>query len=93
MSYSIGRSQDLSKRLEELRPILAEKEASSGYLKFFDEFLGECELGLALHAVSDYLLEKGIPGPDDQTIDRIRVLHDALDISDDCVERLRAKIA
>jgi hypothetical protein len=93
MSTSIGRSQDLANRLEDLRHILTGKPEAAGYLKFFDDFLEEGEFGLALHAVCDYLLEPDVPAVDGPTMERIRYLHTSMEIRDECVDQLNAKIA
>lgn len=92
MSTSVNRSRDLANRLQDLRAILAGKPEATGYLKFFDEFLGEGEFGLALHAVCDYLLEPGVPPVDGPTIERIRSLHASMEMTDECVDQLNAKM-
>ena len=78
--------------MSELRPILERGENASGYLALFDESVRESELGLALHAVCDYLLEPGPASPESGIIENIRSLHGSMRIEDDCVDRLRQKV-
>jgi len=88
-----GRSDNLANEVGELRHILTEKADASGYLKFFDEFLGEHEFGLALHAVCDYLLESEVERIDCVTLEQIEALHSSMSVIDDCVQRMRTKVA
>jgi hypothetical protein len=65
-----------------------------GFLNLFDEFMRENELGLALDVVCDFILGPDSPRIDGATIDRLEALHLAMNMKDDCVERLRrAKLA
>ncbi len=81
----------LRSRITELRPILADRDDASGYLSLFDEFVLECELGLALQCVCDYLNEPHVPAPDAATIERLEELHSTMEMGDDCVDLLRSK--
>jgi hypothetical protein len=91
MSAPIDRYRQLAAEVSELRPNIVGRENASGYLALFDEFVRECELGLALHAVCDYLLESGSPRPGPSVIERIDALHRSMKIQDDCVDRLRQR--
>jgi hypothetical protein len=91
MNDRTRRIEELRDNVGELRPVLAEGSNAEGYLTLFDEFVPECELGLALHSVCDYLLEPGTPPAAAETINRIQALHAAMEIEDDCMERLMAK--
>ncbi len=93
MGDEIRRFDELRARVEQLRPILADKQDAYGYLSLFDEFVREAEFGLALHAVCDCLLEPETPRPEPTTVERIRALHALMEIEDDCLDRLRQKAA
>ena len=87
----IDRFRRLATKLGELRPILLGGDNAGGYLDLFDRFLEHNELGLALHAVCDYLLEPASPSPEISMIENILTLHQSMEIEDDCVDRLRRK--
>jgi hypothetical protein len=82
--------ENLRERLRDLRPVLLRNPCSQSYLEFFDEWVREYEFDLALHAVCDYLLEQNTV-PENITIEQISSLHEAMDIQDECVNRLRLK--
>jgi hypothetical protein len=82
---------DLSCRLRRLRPLLTEPKGPS-YIDLFDELVRECEFGLALETLCDYLrLESPCRPvlPDD--IQQIEALHMLMQVDDDCVPALRQK--
>jgi hypothetical protein len=85
------RYRELAARVGELRPNLIGYENAIGYLAIFDEFVRECERGLAVHTVCDYLLEPGTPRPETTVIERIQELHLSMKLDDDCVHRLHEK--
>ena len=91
ISAPIDRYRQLAAEVSELRPNIVGRENASGYLALFDEFVRECELGLALHAVCDYLLESGSPRPEARVIERVHTLHRSMGIEGDCVDRLRQR--
>ena len=91
MNNQLDRIQDLRNSVNELRSILAEGPGGDRYLTLFDEFVRECEIGLALHNICDYLLDPGRPAGSPGTIERIRKLHEVMEIHDDCLERLNAR--
>lgn len=91
MGDQVKRIEEMRNSVNELRSVLAEGQGAEGYLALFDEFVRECELGLALHNVCDYLLEPGTPATSARTLERIRRLHGDMEIEDDCLERLKAK--
>jgi hypothetical protein len=78
-------------KLLELRSDIAMPQDARGYCELFDEFVRECEFGLALHAVCDYLLEPLTPAVGEATTERIQALHESMKILDDCVAKLRQK--
>ena len=82
--------QNLKNSVAQLRPIL-ERPGQAGYLTLFDEFVDQDEFGLALHCVCDYLLEPQTAAPDTSTLERIALLHSAMQIGDECIELLREK--
>jgi len=82
--------EKLKADLKALRGVLEGRSGPGDYLQWFDEFLRECELDLALHSVCDYLLEDGV-GVEVSIVERIQALHALMNLDDDCVERLRSK--
>ena len=46
-----------AERLASLRPLLADSRDAQKYLRLFDEFIRECEFGLALATLCDFLFE------------------------------------
>jgi hypothetical protein len=84
--------EEVKEGIRTLRPIL-EDRAAIEYLNLFDKFMAEWELGLAFQCVCDYLNEPHVPAPDAKTLDRLYVLHSAMEMEDDCVDLLRTKAA
>jgi hypothetical protein len=78
--------------LEVLRRLLARAAESSKYLQFFDEYLGASEFELALHILCNFFLEPATPEISEEALNEIRVLHKAMELEDDCVERLQRKL-
>jgi len=70
----------------ELRSIPERDEKAGGYLDLFDGFVREAELGLALHAICDYLLEPDAPLAEGTVIENIQALHSSMELEDDCVD-------
>jgi len=66
-------------------------ERGASALKWFDEFLSENELDLALHVVCDFLLETESPPESPELSARLQSLLSKMEIVDDCVLRLRQK--
>jgi hypothetical protein len=89
-SNEVARRQDLIDKLQELRPILV-CSGDTRFLELFDDLLDHHEFGLALNCVCDYLLDIEASAPDSLTIERVKVLHAAMQVEDDCVVRLLAK--
>jgi hypothetical protein len=83
-----AKQNELVSQLISFRPSLL-NGGDGGFLNLFDEFVRETELGLALHVVCDFMLEPDSPKIDGATIDRVEALHTAMDMEDECVERLR----
>ena len=83
--------EEIWERVKKLRPVLSGGQNAGGYLNLFDEFVRECELDLALHCVCDYLLERATPKLDRTTAEEVCSIHLAMELQDDCTERLRAK--
>ena len=83
-------SKELQAQLQSLRPVLLTERGHS-YLEIFDEFVQQHELGLALHAVCDFILDPDSPQVDESTVDQIQRLHAAMKIDDRCVEELRSR--
>jgi hypothetical protein len=78
----------LTGQLQSLRPVLLGGR-DHVFLDLFDDLMDHNELGLALDVVCDVVLEPDSPRIDSATFDRIRALHTAMSIEDDCVERLQ----
>lgn len=55
----------------------------------FDDFIDHNELGLALHTICDSLLERERVMIEDGDIAAIGVLHERMQIKDECVEAIR----
>ena len=80
----------LSARLAVLRPMLPDVPGDES-LRWFDEFVREHEFDLALHVVCDYLIGPDGDPASSATVEKIRELHAAMKIEDDCVEQLAKK--
>jgi hypothetical protein len=62
-----------------------------GMEELFDEFLAANELELALHVACDFLLDSKLRLVDSSIVSRIEAAHAAMNLNDECVERLRMK--
>ncbi|MGD1100939.1 MAG: hypothetical protein ABSA59_02640 [Terriglobia bacterium] len=60
-------------------------------LRYFEESLAANELGEALHALCDFLLEPDTPPVSGGVLEQIKSLHDRMELKDDCVEKLKQK--
>jgi len=83
--------RDLTIELQPLRTLFPPSEAGITAARYFDEFLSVNELGLALHVVSDFLLEPDSPPASRELQAKLQSLHSKMEIVDDCVSRLRQK--
>jgi hypothetical protein len=81
-------AEELGTKLQLLRPLL-QTERGQSFLDLFDEFVRECEFGLALQVVCDYSLQPDSPKVSKSVVDQIRRLHAAMKIDDRCVEQLQ----
>jgi hypothetical protein len=61
-----------------------------GCREAFDGYLEANELELALHSACDALLESPYDKPSVEVLEKIEDAHKAMDLRDDCVERLLA---
>jgi hypothetical protein len=76
--------------LRELRAALENHPVFPSCREAFDEYLEANELELALHSACDALLESPYDRPSDEVLKKIEDAHKAMDLRDDCVERLLA---
>lgn len=83
----------LAAEIEGLRSLFPPSEQGAAAAKWFDEFLQENELDLALHAVCDFLLAPDAPPASPQIRSAIEGLHAKMEIVGDCVALLRHKAA
>jgi hypothetical protein len=83
--------RDLTAELQTLRTLFTLSENGLAAAKWFDEFLSENELDLALHVVCDFLLEPATPPTSPELQARLEHLHSKMKIVDDCWIRLRQK--
>jgi hypothetical protein len=79
----------VSALLTELRTALEDHPVFRSRREAFDEYLGANELELALHSACDALLESPTM-PSAEVLKKIEDAHKAMDLRDDCVERLHA---
>jgi hypothetical protein len=93
MTNLVSHLRELKAKLEELRPLLTGTVAVGGYLEFFDEFVREQEFDLALHMICDFVIDENVPQIDPAVVERIRAIHQSMQIQDDCVERIKAKFS
>ena len=61
------------------------------YLELFDEFVRECEFGLALGLLCDFLLEPNSPPVRSDDLDRIWSLRALMRLDDANIEKLMRK--
>jgi hypothetical protein len=80
----------VSALLRELRSALEDHAVFRSRRVAFDEFLEANELELALHSACDALLESTHDKPSAEVLKNIEDCHKAMDLRDDCVERLLA---
>jgi hypothetical protein len=80
----------VSALLRELRAALENHPVFRSCREAFDEYLEANELELALHSACDALLESPYDKPSAEVIKKIEDAHKAMDLRDDCVERLLA---
>jgi len=73
-----------------LRAALEDAALSQNRRTAFDEFLDANELELALHVACDALLEETHNKPSTVVLRLIEDAHQAMDLRDDCAERLLA---
>jgi hypothetical protein len=86
-----GLWRELTAELEPLRSLFPPTEKGVAATKWFDEFLRETELDLALHVLCDFLLEPDVPAAAPQIQSVIESLHAKMGTVDDCVARLGQK--
>jgi hypothetical protein len=80
----------VSALLRELRVALEDHALFQNHREWFDEYLEANELELALHSACEALLESPHDKPSAEVLKKIQDSHEAMDLQDDCVERLRA---
>jgi hypothetical protein len=80
----------VSALLRELRTSLEDLVVFRNRREAFDEYLEANELELALHSACDALLESPFDKPSVEVLRKVEDLHKAMDLRDDCVERLLA---
>jgi hypothetical protein len=80
----------ISALLRELRRALEDHAIFRSRREWFDEYLEANELELALHTACDALLEDPFDKPPAEVLKKIEDLHKAMELRDDCVERLLA---
>jgi hypothetical protein len=91
MSHPLQSHYDrVSAQLRELRAALEDHAVFRSRREWFDEFLDANELELALHSACDALLENPFNKPSAEVLKKIGDLHKAMELQDDCVERLLA---
>jgi hypothetical protein len=78
----------VSALLRELRAALEDHVVFRNRRAWFDEFLAANELELALHTACDALLEAPSDKPSAEVLQKIEDLHKAMELRDDCLERL-----
>jgi hypothetical protein len=85
-----SRYDRVSTLLGELRVALEDHAVFRSRREWFDEFLEANELELALHLACDALLENPFDQPSAEVLKKIEDLHKAMELRDDCNERLLA---
>jgi glycolate oxidase FAD binding subunit len=78
-------------RLESLRKIFSIESGAERYSALFEEFLMQCEFGLALETICEFLLEPDVRPATDAELKEIASLHAAMEVDDLCVSNLKAK--
>jgi NADH:ubiquinone oxidoreductase subunit C len=84
--------QNLKTRLTSVRDRVA-LQSKPKYSALFDEFLREHEFSLALQIVCDFLLESETSPPQLSVLNEIAVLHQLMNLDNECIRRLRTKAA
>lgn len=79
--------------LRPLRDVFENSGPGSQEREFFDEYLDANELELALHILSEYILETPTSITTPSVLARIEDAHRAIDLQNDCIERIRLKIS
>jgi hypothetical protein len=79
--------------LRPLRDVFENSGPGIRQREFFDEYLDANELELALHILCEYILESPAPMTAPSVLARIEDAHRAMDLQDDCIERIRLKIS
>jgi hypothetical protein len=72
---------DLTIELQTLRTLIPPSEAGIMAAKYFDEFMSENELGLALHVVCDFLVEPNQPPASPELQAQLQRLHSQMEAS------------
>jgi len=80
----------VSALLRELETALVNDQGFQNSRNLFNEYLESNELELALHLVCDALLEQPHNKPSATALRFIADVHKAMDLQDDCVEKLLA---
>ena len=80
----------VSALLREVKTALEDHVVFQSRREAFDEYLEANELELALHSACDALLESPSDKPSAEVLKKIEDLHKAMELRDDCIERLLA---
>jgi Bacterial protein of unknown function (DUF899) len=80
----------VSALLKELRAALEDHAVFRRHREAFDEYLEANELELALHTACDAFLESPSGRPSAEVLQKIEDLHKAMELRDDCVQKLIA---
>src|ERR1700730_9284791 len=83
--------QNVRSELQALRASLSDFLETLEYLEWFDEYVRENELGLALATLRDFRLAPTTSAPSAEVLSRIEILHNLMEMTDSCVQRLRDK--
>ena len=75
-----------------LERVFDESLEAQKYRSFFREELDANELGVALHAICDFLLEPTTIPMSASVVDEIEALHKKMAIEDDCIAKLRQRL-
>jgi hypothetical protein len=81
-------AEKLRSQLHSLRPVLL-TDSDHTFLDLFDQFIQQCEFGLALNVVCDYILQPDSPMVSKLVIDQIDRLRAAMEMDDLLVKELR----
>ena len=75
-----------------LLPLRRLLSGSTKAQEIFDEFVEHNELELALHTVCDFLLEREEVAIMDRDVETIEILHEQMQITDECCAAIRRHI-